>query len=225
MKKFRITFLTPSEQKVLFFLLFFISLGAILSLFNYTPKQRQQLHAIESQRAALDSLLTIDFIPRFDLLTVSYDELLYISGIGPSLATSIIEYRETHGFTSLEELLNIRGIGESRLAQFREYLYIESDVCKSSVQSVPSILRIDTPLDLNQINSPRCSPTCSLVHINTASASELMTLRGIGEVRARDIINHRESVGRFNKKEDIKIIRGIGETTFENLKDNICVGT
>ncbi len=63
----------------------------------------------------------------------------------------------------------------------------------------------------------------SLVNINTASQEELETLPGIGSVRAEAIINWRTQNGFFLKIEDLLQVEGIGETTFEGLKDFITV--
>ena len=46
-----------------------------------------------------------------------------LPGIGPGLASRILEYREQHGgFRTLEQLTEIRGIGPQRLEQIRPYL-------------------------------------------------------------------------------------------------------
>lgn len=61
------------------------------------------------------------------------------------------------------------------------------------------------------------------VNINTANASELDTLPGIGPAKAAEIINYREKNGRFKSIEEIKNIKGMGEASFEKLKDSIKV--
>ena len=65
--------------------------------------------------------------------------------------------------------------------------------------------------------------TGGLVNINTASADQLMTLSGIGEKKAEDIISYRNSNGNFGSIEDIKNVSGIGDSTFEAIKDSITV--
>lgn len=60
------------------------------------------------------------------------------------------------------------------------------------------------------------------VNINTSSKEELMTIPGIGESKADLIIAYREEHP-FETIEDIKNIKGIGDTTFEKLKSYITV--
>ena len=55
------------------------------------------------------------------------------------------------------------------------------------------------------------------VNINTADINELTLLPGIGESRARDIIDYRNEYGRFTQPEDLLNIRGIGEATLQNI--------
>jgi len=62
------------------------------------------------------------------------------------------------------------------------------------------------------------------ININSASAEELDTLPGIGPARAADIIAYREENGGFKNIEEIKNIKGIGDKSFEDLKDLITVG-
>lgn len=61
------------------------------------------------------------------------------------------------------------------------------------------------------------------VNINTADVSELTTLTGIGETRARAIIAWREQNGGFSSPEDLKNVEGIADKTYEKIKDSITV--
>jgi competence protein ComEA len=61
------------------------------------------------------------------------------------------------------------------------------------------------------------------VNLNTADKGQLMTLRGVGEAKADDIIRYRESHGGFQKIEDIMKISGIKEAAFLKIKDDITV--
>ena len=61
------------------------------------------------------------------------------------------------------------------------------------------------------------------ININTASADELMDLKGIGEKKAQAIVDFRENNGPFRQPEDIIKVPGIGPKTLEANKDIIVV--
>jgi competence protein ComEA len=59
------------------------------------------------------------------------------------------------------------------------------------------------------------------ININTAAAAELETLSGIGPVLAQRIIDYRQAQGPFQRLEDIKKVKGIGESIFERIQPMI----
>ena len=61
------------------------------------------------------------------------------------------------------------------------------------------------------------------ININEADETSLQTLDGIGEAKAKAIIEYREKNGEFKSIEDIKNVSGIGDTIYEKIKDNITV--
>ena len=61
------------------------------------------------------------------------------------------------------------------------------------------------------------------VNINTASSETLQTLDGIGEAKAKAIIEYRDKNGNFKNIEDIKNVSGIGDSIYEKIKNNITV--
>ena len=63
----------------------------------------------------------------------------------------------------------------------------------------------------------------SKVDINHADCAELMKLPGIGEKKAGEIINFREKNGNFKKIDDIINVTGIGNATFEKIKELITI--
>ncbi|WP_338451551.1 helix-hairpin-helix domain-containing protein [Niallia oryzisoli] len=63
----------------------------------------------------------------------------------------------------------------------------------------------------------------TLVNLNTASDTELETLPGVGPAKAAAIMEYRETNGRFRSIEELMEISGIGEKTFEKLKEYITV--
>ena len=58
----------------------------------------------------------------------------------------------------------------------------------------------------------------SLININTANKEELLTIPGIGESKAKAIINYRETKGKFKNIEEIQNVDGIGLKLYEEIK-------
>ncbi len=61
------------------------------------------------------------------------------------------------------------------------------------------------------------------ININTASIEELMTLTGIGEAKAKAIIEYRNANGKFNNIEDIINVKGISESIYAKIKEDITI--
>ena len=63
------------------------------------------------------------------------------------------------------------------------------------------------------------SLTFAAVDLNTASKEELMSLKGIGTAKAEAIIAARP----FTSTDEIKKVKGIGESIYNNIKNEIIV--
>lgn len=87
-------------------------------------------------------------------------------------------------------------------------------------EEVPSINQINT-LSGENISS---SGDNQKIDLNIATKEELKSLNGIGDVKAENIINYRETNGFFKTIDDIKNVSGIGDITFEKLKEELTVG-
>ncbi len=61
------------------------------------------------------------------------------------------------------------------------------------------------------------------VNLNTADLNTLMTLPGIGENKAKKILEYRNKMGRFTTTEEIMNVTGIGESIYQGLQDVIFV--
>ena len=98
-----------------------------------------------------------------------------------------------------------------------------SDGVRSSDASNQANHAIFTPTGTSDARTQNQSASGSLININTADRSLLMTLTGIGESKADSIISYREANGAFSRIEDIMLVPGIKERLFNKIKDNICV--
>ena len=84
-------------------------------------------------------------------------------------------------------------------------------------------IRDEDNVHIAKIGDPAPAGESKLININTASVSELTALPGIGEVKGQNIVTHRESYGKFKSIEELKNVTGIGDKTFEGLKDLIAI--
>jgi competence protein ComEA len=100
-----------------------------------------------------------------------------------------------------------------------------------------SLLNLAAPLaDGTQILVPKAGPPGAsipgggapgsaggLLNINAASATELETLSGIGEVLAATIVEYRDQNGPFASVDDLLDVSGIGPATLEEIRDQVTV--
>ena len=112
----------------------------------------------------------------------------------------------------LTENADLSNINRAKKLQNHELVYIgnKSDINKEieNKNSEPNI-------------SNNQGITNNIVNINTATTEQLKTLNGIGDSKAKSIIEYREQSGGFKSIEDIKNVTGIGEKMFEKIKDQI----
>ena len=100
-----------------------------------------------------------------------------------------------------------------------------------------SLLNLAAPLaDGTQILVPKTGPTVAgmpggtapgsssgLININSASATELEALSGIGEVLAATIVEYRDQNGPFTSVDDLMDVSGIGPATLDEIRDQVTV--
>ena len=142
--------------------------------------------------------------------TATASQLTALNGIGEIKAAAIVEYRRQHGnFSSVDDLLNVRGIGEKILEGLRDQVTV----------GAPSVTAASTGTT-HEITQDYSS---GLININTATASQLTALNGIGETKAAAIVEYREQHGRFTSVDELLNVRGIGEKTLANIRGQITV--
>lgn len=108
----------------------------------------------------------------------------------------------------LRENANTSQINRAEQLQNHQSIYIPSnEEIQNSAEEV-----------VNKVNNQNNS---NLININTASVSELDALPGVGPSKAQAIITYREENGPFKSIEEIKNVSGIGESSFEKIKDLI----
>lgn len=81
-----------------------------------------------------------------------------------------------------------------------------------------SVVQNNSTYSSNGNNSDKVS---TLININTADLEQLKEITGIGNIKAQSIIDYREANGGFKSLEELKNVDGIGDKTFEKIKEQI----
>ena len=84
-----------------------------------------------------------------------------------------------------------------------------------------SALTTRYPSDPSAQAAAKSSPQQEKININTAGAAELDKLPGVGPALAGRIIEYRNANGLFKDGEELKKVKGLGESKYEKLKDKI----
>jgi len=92
-----------------------------------------------------------------------------------------------------------------------EQVGVKAETLESAEEPEEALVRPEEDFKAQQVN------------INTADEGELMTLPGIGRVRAASIIEYRRENGSFEKIEDIMKVKGIKNGIFSKISSLICV--
>lgn len=107
----------------------------------------------------------------------------------------------------------------------KDIIYIEYECVCPDNKNDACITDKDT-VNTNGVKNPNESESFNIesngkISINTGTLEELMSLDGIGESRAKDIIEYRNQNGGFKTLEELMNVSGIGEKSYSKIKDNI----
>ena len=97
--------------------------------------------------------------------------------------------------------------------------YTEPEMFSSVSDAFPA----ESEADLTSYVQEKPKNNNGRININIADAAELQQLPGIGEVKARRILEDRRENGRFSSPDDLTRVKGIGEKTLEKIRNQITV--
>ena len=131
----------------------------------------------------------------------------------------------------ITEKADLSSINRADFLEDGEKIYIPEKVALTSVQgeSAGGGDASDNAAAAAASSSPAAGASADAgvtggkVNINSADSTALQTLNGVGPATAQKIIDYRNSNGRFKSPEDIKNVSGIGDKTYEKLKDYITI--
>ena len=79
------------------------------------------------------------------------------------------------------------------------------------------------PMEAQRATKPPAAASTEVINLNSATASQIADLPGIGVKTAELIVQYRVKNGPFKKIEEVMNIRGVGEKSFLRIKDRITV--
>lgn len=105
----------------------------------------------------------------------------------------------------------------------------------STLETVLSLLSLEDDVDFTKINQkqivhhhekfiiPIVNPDKGCVSINFADVTTLITLKGVGPVMAKRIVDYRNEKGAFKTLEALMDVKGMGQKTYDKLKESLCL--
>lgn len=137
---------------------------------------------------------------RLDVDVASAAELARLPKVGLRLAKVIVADREAHGtFGGLAGLDRVPGIGPGLLQLLGPHLVFSGPGAASPARS-------------------QSEPAVAPVDLNSATATDLDALPGIGPSRAAAILQYRERHGRFSSVEQLKEVPGLGSAAVSRVR-------
>jgi competence protein ComEA len=229
--------LTPNEQKMLIFLSVCSIIGMVM---YYTGFSGIYANKRESGSAALEKAVAQDSVVQIDIRTAGLQELMLLPGIGEKRAADIIAYRQNKQFESAEELLNVKGIGAKTYLNLKSMLLSfgkpgqgvtsrdkladlhTAEAASHDTDDPEGKQALDGTYSVTEKETTGEKPAPdAVVKLNTAGLDELMSLTGIGEVKARAILDYRKQIGRFTSVEQLLDVKGIGPKTLEKNRHRL----
>lgn len=134
-----------------------------------------------------------------------------LPGVNRTVAQNIVDYRDCiGGFKKVEDLALVSGIGATKLEAIKLEICVSSRT--SSSQHSPSSLRKD--LDHQSYTG---------MNINTATPAQLMSIRGITEKIAKNIVAYRAEHGPFKSIEDLVRVNHINSSLLDKIRFQVYV--
>jgi competence protein ComEA len=156
-------------------------------------------------------------IKKIDLNTATQAELETLKGVGPSLAQKIIASRP---FKKIDDLKNVSGVGDATFESLKDLVTVTAAKSAPPAETQTKT-KIKSEPASKKIEKTEPTPAAGLIDLNTADQASLEALPGVGATLAASIIAGRP----FKSVEDLKNVKGIGETKFDQLSKLVMVAT
>lgn len=176
----------------------------------------------ESESALEDARLETTALSSSEVSLSESHSTIFVHVCGKVNNPAVYEFE--NGARVVEAIEKAGGFMENAATDYLNLAKVLTDGEKIYVPDKEEALGLNpVNIDTAQGNVADAKDTNTKVNINTASKEELLSLKGIGDSRAEDIINYRTENGKFAAIEDIMKVPGIKQGAFNKIKDNIRV--
>lgn len=156
-------------------------------------------------------------VEHINVNTATEEELMTLPGVNRMTARNIVEYRQVIGrFNKVEDLALVSGIGADKLNLIRPEICVHRKKHTGN-SNTPS--RAPSQDSLSSTDELSCVQPC--VDINTANVFSLMTIRGIDQELAANIVDYRDRKGPFHVLEDLLKVRGMTNVLLSTLRHRL----
>lgn len=193
--------------------LFLLAVFLLLSLMgkgsniSYETEETQRGSAIATEESMVE-------IENDKIDDPAFSKIIFVDVIGCVVNPGVYQLEE--GSRVFQALELAGGLTEEAEVKSINRAAVLSD------EQVITVLSVDEYEEM-QNNSEGLGFVDGKVELNSADAKALESLSGIGPSMAEKILQYRQEHGRFDKIEDLMKVPGIGEKTFQQIKDKICV--
>lgn len=208
------------------FILFLLVGGTILTIFMFQSDKKDKSDLVVS--TATNSLKKKSKKENIEDYKVDIKGEILTPGIYTLKSNSrVIDVIEMSGGLTENADTSVINLSKKITDEMVIIIYSKSEVkdFKKTKETEKIVQEKCVKKDENALKNDACitdsAKTSGKVSINTATKEELMTLTGIGDSKAEDIIKYREENGPFKAIEDIKNVSGIGDSLFAKIKENI----
>ncbi|XP_015259053.1 PREDICTED: endonuclease/exonuclease/phosphatase family domain-containing protein 1 [Cyprinodon variegatus] len=148
---------------------------------------------------------------RLNINAATEEELMTLPGVNRAVAQNIVEYRDCiGGFRKVEDLALVSGIGAAKLEAIKPEICVSSR--SSSSQHSPSSLRREPE-----------HPSGTGINVNTATAAQLRSVRGLTEKIVRNIVAYRAEHGPFRSIEDLVKVQHVSSSLLDRIRFQVYV--
>ena len=142
--------------------------------------------------------------------------LLLIVALGISLALLVQQSMQTTGGSAGDQTMPSQNTTDEKRTDPQQSEHSDATANPESDTTQSPHMQTD--------GSDAGASTHGLINLNTATAEELQSIKGIGPVTAQRIIDHRTAIGGYTSVDQLLDVKGIGSKTLETMRGQVTVG-